>query len=164
MGNFTTAGARSRAVSIGSAGMPFPQPMGLTHTASTGGPGGPTRERTHSKRGEKRNESERGEKRNESNKVGNTSHSQVMPMHNQHAAGFEPVALLQVTANRWDRKAFQTDTDSSEVVDWKVKDLLNELTMEKFDSISDQMIKWANKLENEKDGRTDTHPSYQARV
>ena len=87
-----------------------------------------------------------------------------MPMHNQHAAGFEPVALLQVTANRWDRKAFQTDTDSSEVVDRKVKDLLNELTMEKFHSISDQMIKWANKLENEKDGRTDTHPSYQARV
>ena len=107
--------------------MPFPRPMGLTRTASTGGPGGPTRERTHSKW---------GEKRNESNKVGNTSQSQVMPMHNQHAVGFEPVAPLQVTANRWDRKAFQADADSSKVVDRKVKGLLNNLKMmEKFDSI-----------------------------
>jgi len=100
--------------------------MGLTRTASTGGPGGLTRERTRSKR---------GEKRNESNKVGNTSQSHVMPMHNQHAVGFELVAPLQVTANRWDRKAFQADADSSEVIHRKVKGLLNKLTMEKFDSI-----------------------------
>ncbi len=40
------------------------------------------------------------------------------------------------------------------VVDRKVKALLNKLTMEKFDSISDQIIEWANKSENEKDGRT----------
>jgi len=35
-----------------------------------------------------------------------------------------------------------------------VKGPLNELMMEKFDSISDQIIEWANKSENEKDGRT----------
>ncbi|EDQ99898.1 uncharacterized protein LACBIDRAFT_255866 [Laccaria bicolor S238N-H82] len=36
----------------------------------------------------------------------------------------------------------------------KVKALLNKLTMEKFDSISGQVIVWANKSEKEKDGRT----------
>jgi len=59
-----------------------------------------------------------------------------MPMHNQHAVGFEPVAPLQVTANQWDRKAFQADADSSKMVDQKVKGLLNNLKMmEKFNSI-----------------------------
>jgi hypothetical protein len=36
----------------------------------------------------------------------------------------------------------------------KVKGLLNKLTMEKFASISDRIIAWANKSEKEKDGRT----------
>ena len=40
------------------------------------------------------------------------------------------------------------------MVDRLVKGPLNELMMEKFDSISDQIIEWANKSENEKDGRT----------
>ncbi|EDQ99896.1 uncharacterized protein LACBIDRAFT_315110 [Laccaria bicolor S238N-H82] len=51
-------------------------------------------------------------------------------------------------------KAMQIDRDSPDIVDRKVKALLNELTMEKFDSISDQLIAWANKSEKEKDGRT----------
>jgi translation initiation factor 4G len=38
-----------------------------------------------------------------------------------------------------------------EVVSWNVRYLLNKLTMEKFDSISDQIIEWVNKSEN---GRT----------
>jgi len=70
-----------------------------------------------------------------------------MPVHSQDAARFEPSSYCQ-----WDRKAFQADADSSEVVDRKVKGLLNKLTMEKFDSISDQIIEWANKSENEKVG------------
>jgi translation initiation factor 4G len=41
-----------------------------------------------------------------------------------------------------------------EMVDHNVKALLNNLTMEKFDSISDKLIRWANKSETEKDGRT----------
>lgn len=36
----------------------------------------------------------------------------------------------------------------------QVKGLLNKLTMEKFDVISDQIITWANKSEMEKDGKT----------
>jgi translation initiation factor 4G len=66
----------------------------------------------------------------------------------------EPVAPLQVSANRWDRKAMQIDPDSPELVDRKIMALLNKLTMKKFDSISDQVIAWANKSEKEKDGRT----------
>ncbi len=67
----------------------------------------------------------------------------------------EPVAPLQQSANRWDRRSLgANDPDSPDVVDRKVKGLLNKLTMEKFDSISDQIIAWANKSEKEKDGRT----------
>jgi translation initiation factor 4G len=46
------------------------------------------------------------------------------------------------------------DEEPPEVVERKVKALLNKLTMERFDSISDQIIAWANKSEKEKDGRT----------
>jgi translation initiation factor 4G len=157
MGNFGTGGpsklssedrfaASSRAASVsGAAGMQFQRPMALTRTASTGPTA--TRERTRSKRGEKR----------DPNKLGNTAQHQVSnaALHNQQMS-FEPVVPLQATANRWDRKTFQVqaDGDSPEMVERKVKGLLNKLTMEKFDSISDQIISWANKSENEKDGRT----------
>jgi hypothetical protein len=50
------------------------------------------------------------------------------------------------------QKAIQVDPP--ELVERKVKGLLNKLTMEKFASISDQIITWANKSEKEKDGRT----------
>ncbi|EDR09105.1 uncharacterized protein LACBIDRAFT_249451 [Laccaria bicolor S238N-H82] len=73
---------------------------------------------------------------------------------NARDVGLGPVAPLQVSANRWDRKSIQVDPDSPAIVDRKVKGLLNKLTMEKFDSISDQVIAWANKSEKEKDGRT----------
>ncbi|KAK7037699.1 hypothetical protein VNI00_010925 [Paramarasmius palmivorus] len=67
----------------------------------------------------------------------------------------KPVVPLKVTANRWDRKYHNAvDADSPELVEQKVRALLNKITMEKFDSISDQIIVWANMSENEKDGRT----------
>ncbi|KAI0369021.1 ARM repeat-containing protein [Pilatotrama ljubarskyi] len=43
---------------------------------------------------------------------------------------------------------------SPEVVDRKVRALLNKLTVKRFDSISNQIIAWANKSEKEQDGRT----------
>jgi translation initiation factor 4G len=46
------------------------------------------------------------------------------------------------------------DPESPWVVDREVKALLNKLTIQTFDSISDQIIKWANRSENQKDGRT----------
>jgi len=160
MGNFGTVGASklgnsddrfaasTRAASVSGAGaMQFARPMAMTRTASTGGPG--TRERTRSKRGEKRGDNNKvpgGSQQNQGSGFNNYQ--------NQQQANLEPVAPLQASANRWDRRAIQTDADSPEMVDRKVKGLLNKLTMEKFDSISDQIISWANKSEKEKDGRT----------
>jgi translation initiation factor 4G len=66
----------------------------------------------------------------------------------------DPVVPLQASENRWDRKAIQADQDSPELVERKVKGLLNKLTMEKFASISDQIIAWVNKSEKGKAGRT----------
>ncbi|SJK97981.1 uncharacterized protein ARMOST_01237 [Armillaria ostoyae] len=67
----------------------------------------------------------------------------------------EPFASLKRSANRWDRRLFSSsDPNSPDVVDRKVRALLNKLTMEKFDSLSDQIITWANKSEKEQDGRT----------
>ncbi|KIY68098.1 ARM repeat-containing protein [Cylindrobasidium torrendii FP15055 ss-10] len=66
--------------------------------------------------------------------------------------------LMPVVASanrRWDRKALaNADDNSPEVVDRKVKSLLNKLSLPIFDSISDQIISWANKSENEKNGQT----------
>jgi len=91
----------------------------------------------------------------DSNKLGNTTQNQAATasMYN-HQMGFEPVVPLQATDNRWDWKTFQANGDSPEMVERKVKGLLNKLTMENFDSIYDQITLWANKSLNEKDGMT----------
>ncbi|KAF8346048.1 armadillo-type protein [Amanita rubescens] len=44
--------------------------------------------------------------------------------------------------------------DSPEVVDHNVRALLEKLTTENFDSISSEIIQWANGSEDQKDGRT----------
>ena len=75
-------------------------------------------------------------------------------MHVSQMQNLDPVAPLQASENRWDRNAIRVDQDSPELADRKVKGLLNKLTMEKFSSISDQIIAWANMSEKEKDGRT----------
>lgn len=65
-------------------------------------------------------------------------------------------APLQVSANSWGaarNKDGQLEEDSPEMVQRKVKALLNKLTLDKFDSISDQVLAWANKSEKEQDGR-----------
>ena len=152
MDNFATQGgsklnsedrfaASNRAASVtGDTGMPFEAlPIGLTPTARSG----PGRERTGKK----------SEKRTKSNRVAKAVPAPI-GLAVQHNTDFDPVAPLQATANRGDRKAFQVDPDSPDMVDRKVKSLLNKLTMGRFDSISDQIIQWANKSENEKDGRT----------
>ncbi|TFY72156.1 hypothetical protein EVG20_g841 [Dentipellis fragilis] len=70
----------------------------------------------------------------------------------------QPVIPLKATAGRWVPRSRQRNTlvdrDSPEIVDRKVKALLNKLTVEYFESISDQIIAWANKSEKERDGRT----------
>ncbi|KAJ7782644.1 hypothetical protein B0H16DRAFT_1493850 [Mycena metata] len=156
MGNFGTGAKLSseerynnslRAAS-GSALPPFGRPAPMTRTSSQPGvsSGLSGSKRTRSKRGETR------DKNNSTQSHGGSSfggHNSSMP------PGFDNPPPLQVTANRWDRKTVgAVDPDSPEIVDRKVKGLLNKLTMEKFDSISDQIIEWANKSEKEKDGRT----------
>ncbi|KAH7928676.1 hypothetical protein BV22DRAFT_1126335 [Leucogyrophana mollusca] len=146
-----------RSASMGSAaGMQFGRPP-MTRTSSQGGPGG------HAMG--KRTRSKRGVDRNDGNKVPPPQQGQGSSFGGHGGQGapafgvqLEPVAPLEVSANRWvagstSRKP-QADVDSPELVDRKVKALLNKLTMEKFDSISNQIIAWANKSEMEKDGRT----------
>ena len=121
------------------------RPPTMVRTISQSGTG---RDRTRSKRGA--NDSNRG------SGVGNAGPS--MPMSGM-GPPLDPVAPLEVSANRWvagstRRNGSGIDGESPEMVERKVKGLLNKLTMERFDSISDQIITWANKSEREKDGRT----------
>ncbi|KAG1830163.1 hypothetical protein EV424DRAFT_316381 [Suillus variegatus] len=115
----------------------------MVHTASQGDPGHPMRGsgRTHSRRAMTR---------------GSANEPPMSQL--GRGSGVEPVAPLELSANRWvptsTARNGQPDVDSSELVDRKVKALLNKLTMEKFEMISDQIIHWANKSVNENDGRT----------
>ncbi len=78
------------------------------------------------------------------------------------ASQLEPgVAPLEQSLNRWKPTAQakkggagQMDENSPEFVERKVKALLNKLTKEKFESISNQIMEWAKKSSNEKDGQT----------
>lgn len=127
-----------------SGSMPFPRQT-LGRTNSTSGPqlqgpgrrGGDMPQRTHSGRGTKRTD------------------SKVHPSAMQSFTA--PEVELHQAENAWSapqRKGAQVDTNSPEYVERKVKALLNKLTMEKFDSISGQILEWANRSVNESDGRT----------
>lgn len=66
---------------------------------------------------------------------------------------------LETAENRWtpsvqaSRSANQQPDDAPEVVERKIKALLNKLTVENFESIGNQILAWANKSAAEKDGR-----------
>ncbi|KAK0560428.1 hypothetical protein OC844_003769 [Tilletia horrida] len=68
----------------------------------------------------------------------------------------DQVVPLANSENRWMPQANRNTVkpDSPEMVQRKVKALLNKLTLEKFESISNQILEWANKSINETDGRT----------
>ncbi|KLO17689.1 hypothetical protein SCHPADRAFT_156858 [Schizopora paradoxa] len=155
MGQFSTPGKipstsedrfmRSTSMGSGAGGLPFTgRPSPMIRTSSQGGamPGG---------MGSKRTRSKRGEARNDSNRINSSGPSGLN--YGQH---MEPVAPLELSANRWvpmNNKKAGSDENSPEVIDRKVRALLNKLTLENFESISDQIIAWANKSEKEKDGR-----------
>lgn len=133
---------RSASVSGGPLGSRQPA---MVRTISQSGTG---RDRTRSKRGA--NDS------NRSSVVGNSG--PTIPV-SAMGPPLDAIAPLEVSANRWvagstRRSGPGVDSESPEMVERKVKGLLNKLTMERFDSISDQIIAWANKSEKEKDGRT----------
>ncbi|KAI6029329.1 hypothetical protein BKA83DRAFT_4217320 [Pisolithus microcarpus] len=145
-------GVRSASVGTGPAAASLLSRPALTRTPSQGGPGG------HPMGGH-RVRSKRGEKRADPGKVGSVQQGQGFgPGAFPSGPALEPVAPLEASANRWVPASTQrrgaAEGDTPDVVDRKVKSLLNKLTMEKFESISDQIIAWANKSENEKDGRT----------
>ena len=73
------------------------------------------------------------------------------------ATVYKPIPSLasdQAPMGIWKGRRFTIRRVSPHVVDCKVRALVNKLTMERFDSISDHIIVWANKSEMEKDGRT----------
>jgi len=83
----------------------------------------------------------------------------------KRGANKEPraVAPLEVSGNRWvgvatgargNNSDVQADGERPEMVDRKLRALLNKLTVERFDSISDQVVAWANQSERENDGQT----------
>ena len=140
---FLASSAGGRSVSV--AGPLGSRPPTMVRTISQSGTG---RDRTRSKRGA-----------NESSRASVTSNAgPAMPISTM-GPPMEPIAPLELSANRWvatstRRSGSGIDSESPEIVDRKVKGLLNKLTMERFDSISDQIIAWANKSERETDGRT----------
>lgn len=77
------------------------------------------------------------------------------PTPSQIPSDFAP---LELSENRWtptvqSRVNKDQPEDSPEIVERKVKALLNKLTIENFDSISKQILDWANKSAKEQDGR-----------
>jgi translation initiation factor 4G len=115
--------------------------------------------------GSHRMRTKRGEKLGDSNKQTLSQQGQCSAFGSSSVsvapvlgAGFEPVVPLEMSANRRVPtsavRKVPSDVDTPEMVHRKVMALLNKLTMERFDSISDQIIQWANKSVNERDGRT----------
>ena len=149
MGNFGTMGTTSKLCS-GALGMPY-----TSHRLSTiqgtatsqNGAGAPLQKRVHTKRNRIENNMVPGGSGGQGD--GSDFYSIMNQMQN-----LDPVTPLQASENLWDRNAIQNDQDSPELVERKVKGLLNKLTTEKFALISDQIIAWANLSENETDGRT----------
>ena len=130
---FLLQSSRSALVGGGPAASQFGRHPTMTQTASQGDPGG-------RQIGSKRTRTKRKDMRKDT----------IMAAVSQQSGGSgfgTPVAAPVL-------KPGTTDADSPEPVDRKVGALLNKLTMEKFDPISDQIIGWANKSENEKDGQT----------
>jgi translation initiation factor 4G len=84
--------------------------------------------------------------------------------HNPPEKGGPTIPLSEVvplshSENRWMPQAATgrgqgIKPDSPEMTQRKVKALLNKLTLDKFDSISSQILSWANRSTEETDGRT----------
>ena len=125
------------------------RPSTMEGTASQSGADAPLQKRVRTKR---------VQNRNENNEVpggsGGQDHGIDFNNNMNQMQNLNPVVPLQASENRCDQKVIQVDQESPELVERKVKDLLNELTPENFVSISDQIIVWANKSEKEKDGHT----------
>ncbi|WFD21042.1 hypothetical protein MCAP1_003297 [Malassezia caprae] len=129
-GGGMSSGSRGNSLSRGGSGGPVP-------SRETMGTGIPMGARPKSNRGR-----QRGPHVNPPEKGGPT-----IPL--------DQVAPLAYSENRWKPQSLEKDQlDPALVVERKVKSLLNKLTVEKFESISDQIVEYANKSVDETDGRT----------
>ncbi|KLT45414.1 hypothetical protein CC85DRAFT_282480 [Cutaneotrichosporon oleaginosum] len=73
----------------------------------------------------------------------------------RHPANDPDVTPLVVSENAWvNARSAGSDDKSPAFIERKVKALLNKLTEEKFESISEQILEWANKSRDETDGMT----------
>ena len=160
MGNFFALDKRScvRSTSLsggpGGFGIASGRFSPMVRSSNQGGPGGMGSGPLDSMR----SRSKRGEPRNDSNRTNTTAQLNAAAAA-VAAANLESVAPLEVSANRWvagstKRGGPAVEQDTPEVDDRKVRSLLNKLTMEKFESISNQIITWANQSDHEEDGRT----------
>ena len=140
--------ARSQAMGAFSPGTP------MSRTSSSRG--GTAREGSSGGK----NRSQRGKQRGEGGPPGKGGVSNT-PL----ADAMGPITPLQKTDNAWTpaaiknrvagiRPGINVDENSPEFIEKKVKGLLNKLTIDKFESISNQILEFANKSENEEDGRT----------
>ncbi|KAF7724656.1 hypothetical protein EC973_000828 [Apophysomyces ossiformis] len=121
---------------------------GLPPMGTPGSPGGMQREGSHGGR-------------TRSNRGGKGRHT---PREQQGGPTIplEQVAPLEKSENRWVPMALaaqpvisnKEDLIPQDIVVRKVKALLNKLTLEKFDSISDQIFEYAKQSEKEDDGQT----------
>ncbi|GAA6025757.1 hypothetical protein JCM11491_000343 [Sporobolomyces phaffii] len=106
-----------------------------------------------------RNKSERGSKRRGEKEGRGGGEDGRKPGQHVAGEGFEDATLGPRSATGWapsviaGGSAAAVDSNSPEIVQRKVKALLNKLTLEKFDSISDQILEWANRSIDESDGR-----------
>ncbi|KAI6145572.1 hypothetical protein BKA82DRAFT_913145 [Pisolithus tinctorius] len=136
-------------VSVGGGPVALLSSPALTQTPSQGGSSGypKVRHRTRSKRGEKRTDPSEVGSVQQGLGFGPGAALSIPPL--------EPVVPPEMSTNRsiCVQRECAIDVDTPEVVNRKVRSLLNKLTVETFDSISDKIIAWANKSENEKDGR-----------
>ncbi|KAI7877127.1 hypothetical protein K492DRAFT_150983 [Lichtheimia hyalospora FSU 10163] len=142
MGNFVSGG-RPLTHRVGSGGMPHPGSSG----------GGMQREGSHGGRGRgggRGNRGRHGGGKEQQEKQGGPT---IPP---------EQVTPLEKSQNRWVplalRKQQGAETEdglmSDELIIRKVKALLNKLTLEKFDSISDQIWQYAKQSEKEDNGHS----------
>lgn len=136
MGSF--AGGRTQPLSRGGSG------SGALPSRDMMGTGTPAGGRTQSRRGRTREPGggRGGDRVNPPEKGGPT-----IPM--------DQVVPLANSDNRWQAGSGQKLAgDSPELIQRKVKALLNKLTIEKFASISDQILEYANRSTEETDGST----------
>ncbi|KAG8947542.1 hypothetical protein FRC00_009056, partial [Tulasnella sp. 408] len=82
--------------------------------------------------------------------------TQVLSETETQKVELEPAHVPQASESPWaptsvGRNRLSVDESSPDFVERKVTFLLNKLSWENFDSVSDQIVSWANKSENEED-------------